>query len=87
MEKLRNCPDCNASPGEVHGDNCDVERCTVCGGQYLYCDCGGVGHDKVFVRWTGIWPGKAESTYLGCDLNEFYGSGAYKSFFIKPVAE
>ena len=83
QEKPINCPDCNAVPGNCHKIGCDVERCSVCGGQYISCGC--KTHDQVFSRWTGIWPGKAESELLGVDLNEFYSKGLYKSFFIKPT--
>jgi len=81
MKGLNNCPDCNTKPGRCHTDGCDVERCSVCGGQRLQCDC--TGHDKYFARWVGIWPGEAEATFLKVDLNEFsekYG----KIFFTKP---
>jgi hypothetical protein len=79
---LRNCPDCNAKPGEIHQYGCDVERCSVCGGQRLGCDC--KRNDKAFSRWTGIWPGELEAKYLGVDLNEFYAQGFYRVFFVKP---
>jgi hypothetical protein len=48
----------------------------------LGCTC--TGHDPQFARWTGLWPGEAEAELLGMDLNQFYISGAYKSFMIKP---
>lgn len=78
---LHNCHDCNAKPGELHVPGCDVERCSVCGGQRLQCNCR--RHDPYFARWTGLWPGEAEAKYLGVDLNEF--SIEFSSvFFIKP---
>jgi hypothetical protein len=81
-EHLTNCHDCAANPGEPHKPNCDVERCSVCGGQRLQCDC--EGHDPLFARWTGIWPGLAEAQYLGTDLNGLYHEELYKKLFIKP---
>lgn len=82
FEPLGDCPDCGVSPGKLHFDGCDVERCTVCGSQRLSCGC--IGHDAKFARWTGIWPGKAESDYLGINLNEFYDNDLHKVFFRKP---
>ena len=74
----RDCPDCGAAPGTPHGARCDVERCSVCGGQYLTCGC--AGHDPLFARWTGYWPGKLEAVALGVSLNDLDGT----TFFIKP---
>ena len=47
------CHDCGVDVGEEHLDGCDVERCSVCGGQRLQCNC--EGHDKYASRWTGVF--------------------------------
>ncbi len=70
-EDFRDCGDCGASPGTPHKYGCDVERCSVCGGQRIQCSC--KDHDRMFARWTGFWPGKAEAELLGLTLNEMDG--------------
>ena len=30
---------CRARPGHYHHVGCDAERCPVCGGQLISCDC------------------------------------------------
>ena len=61
--KLSDCHDCGAKPGEIHSENCDVQRCSACGGQRLQCDC--KAHDPAFSRWTGFWPGQLDCIALG----------------------
>jgi hypothetical protein len=78
----RNCPDCGVRPGEIHKGNCDVERCSSCGGQFIGCGC--EDHDRFFARWTGFWPGSLEADALGVDLNEFIRRGYGTLFFVKP---
>ena len=96
MKGLTDCPSCGVVPGQPHEPNCEVERCSVCGKQRMLCGCECDGHDPLFSRWTGIWPGEAECRFLCLttrvyagggiqpDLNRFYGEGHYKAFFIKP---
>lgn len=92
--ELQDCHDCGAKPGEIHAAGCDVECCSVCGGQRISCGCDDFEddnatlkvrrHDPAFARWTGFWPGKLEAEALGIDLNEFYARGYHKTFFVKP---
>lgn len=81
LNSLTNCHDCGAKPGQVHLVGCDVEQCSVCGGQKIQCNC--KGHNKFFAKWTGIWPGKAEAEFLGIDLNTFHMKGYPRIFFVE----
>lgn len=64
QEGVRICPDCGANPGERHtSTSCDVQRCTVCRGQYMVCQCGEHNWDEA--RWTGHWPGSLEAAEKG----------------------
>lgn len=81
MLETRDCPDCGTKPGQAHLRGCDIEVCSSCGEQALYCGC--KDHDPLFSRWTGFWPGALEAAALGIDLNELSERhGA--ALFIKP---
>ena len=42
----RPCHDCRVIKGQFHVVGCDVERCPVCGGQVIGCDCEYEGDDS-----------------------------------------
>jgi len=37
LEMPDRCHDCGAKVGEIHHRNCDMEKCPVCGRQFITC--------------------------------------------------
>jgi hypothetical protein len=54
MTIQQQCPDCGTGIGMPHKDECDIERCTICGGQRITYDCD--SHDPLRSVWIGGWP-------------------------------
>jgi ribosomal protein S27E len=46
-EENGRCNDCNSKHGTFHHPGCDVERCPICGGQFISCMHGGAMECKI----------------------------------------
>lgn len=82
--RVQCCPDCAVNPGEQHLSACDVERCSVCGGQMLSCGHRYPKDSSKRLPWIGEWPGKAECREFGWlqpdgepDLNHLMKDGRW----------
>ena len=85
MTTKTTCPDCGTGIGEPHKSECDVERCTVCGGQRITCGC--EGHDPMASAWTGQWPSSEYSTLADTFANVSSGSISDPSAVAEPLAK
>jgi hypothetical protein len=47
--------ECSALEGELHRLGCPHERCTQCGGQFLYCDCPQPLEERQRVPYFRVW--------------------------------
>lgn len=46
---------CGAMEGKLHRQWCTLERCSECGGQYLYCDCPTPRSKRKRVPFIWLW--------------------------------
>ena len=88
MKNLRYCPDCGARPGQVHMLHCDMEICSVCGGQRLQCEARRPkeckDHDRAFARWLGQSACEVFSAAMGISVDEYWNMGGDAIFCVKP---
>lgn len=64
MTLQQTCPDCGTQIGRPHHTNCDIERCSQCGQQWISCQC--QEHDELKSMWTGEWPvQQAKPSFIG----------------------
>lgn len=89
----KNCPECKASPGQLHQRGCDVELCPYCGCQLISCGCEDSrsatdwppNDDRI--PWTGRWPGEEEAAAMGLFAKMVPGKGWVPCGREEPGAE
>ena len=78
--KLKNCPECNTAPGQLHTPFCHNEICPFCGNGIDGCNCEGIEpyymDEAVFadgerIPWTGELPYVAECRAFGWYIRMF----------------
>lgn len=60
------CPDCAVETGNIHISGCDIERCSICGDQWI--SCGHEEHDPNKSKWTGELPDMRHPMEIANDL-------------------
>jgi len=57
VDERQQCGDCGVLEGQIHKDFCDMERCSICGGQLISCDCDPDAKLKnrvPFIQWPNL---------------------------------
>ena len=76
------CPDCKTTIGELHRNECDVERCAECGSQRITCSC----ENSEGTLWAGDWPDSSTANNNRIETQGFviYNIDADQTIVHKP---